>query len=111
MEPVDPRGVAFTWDPKPTERTPPMIELDKIYTDHSYGYVGFFKPSIAEVLAQIPEQYINQAAAFETHYSGESGEYHSAQTILYRLKSLNEIDQELEHLQHEKEKMSNNYNN
>ena len=32
---------------------------------HKYGYYGFFKPSIAEVLAQIPEMEVKFVDAFE----------------------------------------------
>ncbi len=97
IEDVDLRRTAFTWAPKPTTRAPGLIELDTIATHHTYGYQGFFKPSIAEVLAQIPEEYLGDVVAFETHYKGMSGKYHSGHTILYRQKSVAEIDQEMEH--------------
>ena len=32
---------------------------------HTYGYYGFFKPSIAEVLSQVPEKTISEANTFE----------------------------------------------
>lgn len=32
---------------------------------HKYAFYGFFKPSIAEVLAQIPENQVNFMDAFE----------------------------------------------
>lgn len=32
---------------------------------HKYSYPGFFKPSIAEVLSQIPEKFLNDTVAFE----------------------------------------------
>ena len=32
---------------------------------HEYGYYGLFKPSIAEVLSQVPEKTIEEANAFE----------------------------------------------
>lgn len=34
-----------------------LYVLDRLHTVHSYGYHGMFKPSITEVLAQIPKQY------------------------------------------------------
>lgn len=32
---------------------------------HTYGYPGFFKPSIAEVLSQIPQELLDNVQAFE----------------------------------------------
>ena len=78
------KDVAFTWDPKPTTRAAGLIKLDQIVTNHTYGYHGMFKPSIAEVLCQIPEKYLNDVVAFETEYGGMAGEYHSGVTTLYR---------------------------
>jgi len=58
IEDVDPRGVAFTWDPKPARMAEEVNpnSYKSIETIHSYGAPVFFKPSIAEVLAQIPEE-------------------------------------------------------
>lgn len=42
----------------------PMTEWD-FECIHGYGYPGFFKPSIAEVLAQIPEMNVPFVDAFE----------------------------------------------
>lgn len=54
IAPVDPRRVAFTWDPKPVGDAIRRIEYKGwIRTYHNWGYYGFFKPSLAEVLAQI----------------------------------------------------------
>lgn len=41
---------------------------------HGYGYYGFFKPSIAEVLAQIPYGFIDDANAFEIVEAPERAE-------------------------------------
>ena len=42
--------------------TRPDLEFECI---HTFGYYGFFKPTIAEVLAQIPESVIPYVDAFE----------------------------------------------
>jgi hypothetical protein len=59
----DPRDVAFDWDPK---RLHPVTfePLLAVYTDHLCGYYGFPKPSIAEVLAQLPDDLPEGANAF-----------------------------------------------
>lgn len=58
-------SVAYTWDPVKTEVAEELVVLGQIITYHTYGYYGFFKPSIAEVLAQIPEKYLGVVCAFE----------------------------------------------
>jgi len=82
---VDPRTVAYTWDPKTTRKAEGLVELTDINTYHSYGYYGFFKPSISEVLAQIPDEYMADCVAFETLKDSAQidGEYHGAITRLY----------------------------
>jgi hypothetical protein len=91
IEDVDPRGIAFTWDPKPTgiaERVNPN-PYRTIQTIHSYGAPAFFKPSIAEVLAQIPEEEYAKCVAFETDSNNgftQDSEYHTATTKLYERK-------------------------
>jgi len=50
---------SFLWDAK-LEEAPikeDLYVLDKLWTVHSYGYQGMFKPSIAEVMQQIPKAY------------------------------------------------------
>jgi hypothetical protein len=94
IEPVDPRGVSFIWDPKPTEKASGLTQIAVIPTLHSYGYYGIFKPSIAEVLAMIPHTIIDVVVAFEVDGPDTSadlnaqgsivdGGYHLAQTTLY----------------------------
>lgn len=62
---VDLRNVAFTWSPEITEDATGLKPFKTIITFHKYGYQGMFKPSIAEVLAQIPKRYTNKCVAFE----------------------------------------------
>jgi hypothetical protein len=59
------RTTAYTWDAKKTKEAPALKEVRSIRTLHTYGYYGFFKPSIAEVIAQIPEDLIDQVTEFE----------------------------------------------
>lgn len=82
---------AFNWDPEfigPFEGSESRFALIETY--HRCGYHGLFKPSIGEVLAQIPEQLINEVVAFETRFGDDGaicdapGFYgHRATTILY----------------------------
>lgn len=65
IKPVDPRGVSYTWSYELTDMAGDLRYLTEIKTYHSFGYRGFFKPSIAEVLAQIPEFLIPETVAFE----------------------------------------------
>lgn len=59
------RTTAYTWDAKKTKAAPALKELLAIRTYHTYGYHGFFKPSIAECIAQIPNDVIDQVTEFE----------------------------------------------
>lgn len=65
IKPCDLRNEAYTWDAKKAAKAPPLVEMVDIRTYHTYGYYGFFKPSIAEVIAQIPADIIDQVTEFE----------------------------------------------
>ena len=92
---VDPEKIAFTWDPKKTKRARKLKPLKDITTYHTYGYYRMFKPSIAEVLAQIPEGLLAATIAFEIverpetaadldkHSEALNDGYHVATTRLY----------------------------
>lgn len=97
----DPRKTAYTWGPTRALRfRPKLVELGKLYTLHTWGYYGFFKPSMAEVLAEVdklPADVRDQVAAFHTKPRGEvegtgnwretmsaCGEYHVGVTTLWR---------------------------
>lgn len=99
IKPVDPSKVAYTWSPKKFKSIPASIEVFRtIRTLHTYGYYGMFKPSIAEVLAQIPLEDLNAVVAFEIVKSPETATdlnlerealnagFHVAETALYRNK-------------------------
>jgi len=88
------RNIAYTWDYKTTEEYSNLKEITRIKTNHYCRYHGLFKPSIAEVLAQIPEHLIDKIDAFEIISdvcSGtddeikifKEGNGHLATTILY----------------------------
>jgi len=85
---VDLRRVAFTWDPKLTTKAENLERICDITTYHRYGYYGLFKPSIAEVIAQIPEKCLDRTVAFETSTDLDIenivGEYHVTTTTLYK---------------------------
>lgn len=53
----DPRRTAYTWDPTLLEEVQfePMHRHDTVFP---CGYHGFFKPSLAEVLCQRPDQIV-----------------------------------------------------
>ncbi len=98
IRPVDPRSVAYTWEPKHTKEARGLQPIRDITTLHTYGFYGFFKPSIAEVLAQIPEDILDSVVAFEIVKHPETADdlnkdidalnagFHVATTRLYTKK-------------------------
>lgn len=56
---------SYIWDPKLNLPILNLEKVDEFYTVHGYGYPGFFKPSIAEVLQQIPEKYTSDYHYYE----------------------------------------------
>jgi hypothetical protein len=71
IEPTGRRSIAYTWDPKPTEKAEGLEPLTTIRTLHTFSYHGFFKPSIAEVLAavqRLPAEFQDKVVAF--HLTG-----------------------------------------
>lgn len=95
--PCDPIGIAYTWSNDFTGAVDykKYETLCEVVTYHSYGYYGLFKPSIAEVLSQIPAQHLENAVAFEIIQQPETVEdlninidilnlgYHAAATRIY----------------------------
>lgn len=85
---------AFTWDPELEELvdTNLLTLVGAIRTFHRCSYHMFFKPWIAEVLAQIPEEYLNEVQAFEvltddpiiTIHTRGKFYGHSTTTLLYK---------------------------
>jgi hypothetical protein len=41
---------------------------------HTYGWYGYFKPSVAEIIRQIPKDLLSQTVAFEIIYSPSTAE-------------------------------------
>jgi len=95
IKPVDLFDIAYTWDPKSADEAMDLKPLCDITTYHTYGYQGLFKPSIAEVLAQIPAEHLDKVVAFEIVGSPKTADdlnrehealnagYHVATTRLY----------------------------
>lgn len=91
----DPRKVSYIWDAKPAGKADEMTPICKLVTYHSYGAPNLFKPSIAEVVAQIPESIISRVIAFEMIKSPQEAKdlnhenkalnkgYHVATVVLY----------------------------
>ncbi len=87
--PVEPRSVAFTWDPQQAEPLTDAFEVARIETHHTCGYIALFKPTIEEVLAQIPPHLWSYTKYFETLKHDDvvacynDGDGHRTVTILY----------------------------
>lgn len=64
IETVDLYDVSYIYDPKPTDRATSLRPLCRITTYHIWEYFAF-RPSIAEVLAQIPSEHLDVVVAFE----------------------------------------------
>ena len=89
LEPVDIHRKSFNVDPvwgNPVEG--PLYEYARIETYHRTGYAAMFKPSVEEVLAQVPKHLRNEVDFFETldedtvaAYSEHDG--HRTVTVLY----------------------------
>lgn len=86
------KGESYIWD-KENFTKEVDVSTHKILTHvkmlHGYSYPGFFKPSIAEILSQIPKEYIKDTVAFEIidtyPMSGDAFDdgYHTSSVRLY----------------------------
>jgi hypothetical protein len=95
IEPQDLYNVAYTWEPKAAKKAVGLKPICDVTTYHTYGYYVLFKPSIAEVLAQIPAEHLDKVVAFQIIEGPETAEdlnrehealnagYHVAKTRLY----------------------------
>lgn len=95
-------NTSYIWEPVNTVAVDyhQLEVIGDVRTYHSYGYYGLFKPSIAEVLAQIPAEYVETAVAFELKQIPQTAEdlnaeirilnlgYHVAQVRVYRRKKI-----------------------
>ena len=72
------RNQSYIWNRAEDKRDvvdPSKLEtVDDFLCLHTWGYCGLFKPSIAEVLSQAPENVIEQANTFEIIESPETRE-------------------------------------
>lgn len=86
---------SYPWDAKNKKPAKDLEEVARIWTLHTWAYYGFFKPTLAEVLLQIPENLLEQVDYFVVIGPETSSDlnktmpyidrgYHVAQTILYR---------------------------
>ncbi len=66
IEDCNPRNAAFSWDPEKTKKAENIEPFKEITTYHTWAYYGFFKPFIAEVLSQIPNDVLEETVAFLT---------------------------------------------
>lgn len=63
-------NTAYTWLNEPTDYAD-KVDFTKlsVLEDrkmlHGWGYYGFFKPSVGEVIRQIPKEYLEKVVAFE----------------------------------------------
>lgn len=96
FKPVDPRRMSFIWDPKELKPLPYKVkELRRIRTLHTYGHPALFKPSVAEVLSQLPKDVpVETIVGFSVEGPGTAADlnqdldalnagYHVATTTLY----------------------------
>lgn len=89
IEDVDPRVDDFVYNPKPVRVAEGLKHLADIKTYHKFSVPVAFNPVVAEVLAQIPEKYLDKVVAFETvsHGLNEDNlvdDYHVTVTRLYK---------------------------
>ena len=96
IKPVDIFKESFTWEPEPGSKATDLKAICDITTYHPYGYIGYFKPSVAQVISQIPREHLDKVIAFEIvkvpdefpensspEYEALDAGYHTATTRLY----------------------------
>ncbi|MEE9215735.1 MAG: hypothetical protein V3U54_13350 [Thermodesulfobacteriota bacterium] len=65
IEPVDHWRIAYTWEPKPVTFANNITPYDYFIGKSHYGAPSLFKPSIGEVLENMPEHLKVESIAFE----------------------------------------------
>ena len=96
IKPVDIFKESFTWEPELVSKATGLKAICDITTYHHYGYIGYFKPSVAQVISQIPREHLDKVIAFEIvkvpdefpensspEYEALDAGYHTATTRLY----------------------------
>jgi hypothetical protein len=86
---VDPINSSVIYDPKPKVRAENLEKLCSIKTYHPREVPWMSRPSIAEVIAQIPKRYVEQTVAFEILVDTFNEYEDSYRTIIY--KKLNTV--------------------
>ncbi len=82
---------SYIWKPKPLMKIKAVGNVATIITYHETPYPGSFNPSVAEVLAQIPEELLPYVDAFEIDPSPKGYEsildddHNFTRTYLYKL--------------------------
>lgn len=81
-------NTAFLWDAEAEQKAEGLEKICTIKTRHSWNSPMLFKPTIQEVVYQIPGKYRDITAAFETSTLDVkiTDCNHIARTTLYRLK-------------------------
>lgn len=97
---VDFWRTAFMWDPllgDPLDLSKiELWDMARIETYHTCGYIALFKPSLGEVLSQIPEHLVDDVTHFETLMDDNvvgcysNGDGHRTVTVLYSTFSMEE---------------------
>ncbi|MBS3096982.1 hypothetical protein J4480_06115 [Candidatus Woesearchaeota archaeon] len=82
------RKKAYTWVAEPLRLATNLTHYNDITTYHEFGASVIFSATIAEVLAQIPEEDLERAVAFESLYYHLTSQdiiecYHKTATRLY----------------------------
>lgn len=62
---MNPKRVEYAWSPEKDNIATGLIVLSEITIYYPYTLDGFYKPSMATVLAQIPDEFIDQTVAYE----------------------------------------------
>lgn len=70
------RGQSYIWNKSEDKREKvdqaKLEKIDDFLCLHTWGYYGLFKPSVAEVLSQVPEELAMQGNTFEIVESPET---------------------------------------
>ncbi|MBT5023067.1 hypothetical protein HOK51_08245 [Candidatus Woesearchaeota archaeon] len=82
---INPRICGFTSESEADSKISKLKLVAEIQTYHNADECTFFRPSVAEVLAQIPAQFIGDVVAFETLTDSFEldGDNYRTKTILY----------------------------
>lgn len=99
---VEPKGCSintlYIWDYKILNEATNLTILSKIFTYHTFAYLGFFKPTIFEIISQIPKRFLPYVKAFSIEGSDTTNDLrknwwltengmHLAITTLYTYES------------------------